>query len=145
MKKLMRVCLLPLVMLVCCIAGTAQADQSVVLGWTAPVERENGEPIAVSELGGYEIRYVVDGANKTIVVPDGTATSYTLTGAPDGAIEFTIAAYDSDGLYSRFVSLSYAQPSRPGSPVLSARSVRNDVIEACLADPNCRVAVAGEW
>lgn len=144
--------LLPLAMLagLCAMvlfAGTAQAE-SVVLNWAAPTERNNGEPLTVDELGGYELRYQLAGTadQLTVIVPDGKATTYRVDGLPGGSHVFEIAAYDTNGLYSEFVSIGYNQPSKPGGPGnVGAQPVINDVIAACLADPNCRVAVAGEW
>lgn len=128
----------------------AFADQSVLLKWSAPTERENGEPLTTADLGGYEIRYLLQGADesetKAVVVPDGSATSYVFADLPMGDHAFEIAVYDANGLYSNFIGIAYAQPSRPGSiGNVSASVPVNDVIAACLADPSCKVAVAGEW
>lgn len=145
MKKLFSIMLLALL----CFAGVAHAE-SVVLSWSPPTERNNGEPITVAELGGYELRYTLAGASEqlTVVVPDGTATSYRIDELPGGSHAFQIAVYDTNGLYSDFVSIGYQQPSKPGGPGnVGVRPVVNDVIAACLAQgpPHCRVAVAGEW
>lgn len=146
MKKffaLMFVCVL-----VAC-AGTAQAEPySALLQWSPPTERENGQPITVDELGGYEIQVTLDGdtEHKTIVVPDGRATSYRISELPPGTHTFRIAVFDVSGLYSEFVPITHAQAGPPSAPAgVSVNPIGHDVIAACLADPRCRVAVAGEW
>jgi hypothetical protein len=121
---------------------------SAVLQWSAPTQRENGEPLTVDELGGYEIRvYLQDDPDyKTIVIPDGQATGFRVNDLPSGTHSFRIAAYDISGLYSNFVSITHSQSGPPGAPSgVRVGAVGHDVISACLADPNCRVAIAGEW
>jgi hypothetical protein len=79
----------------------------VSLTWTPPSQRENGDYLDITEVGGYNLRY------KTI-----SASSYTVVNIAGGAIDsyyfnflqgtyvFEIATYDTAGLYSGFVALN---------------------------------------
>ncbi len=82
----------------------------VVLEWTTPDQRENGHYLELDEIGGYEIRYQQgsEGERQSIVVEDAYATSHTLT-LDEGVYEFTIAVFDVNGLYSRFVPIEPVQ------------------------------------
>lgn len=78
---------------------------SVEFTWNIPTQRENGEPLYSSELGGYELRYRK--------LPDTTFTYITIEAWRnehifawlEGTYEFEIAAFDINGLYSHFVPL----------------------------------------
>ena len=80
---------------------------AVRLEWDVPDERENGEYLELYELGGYELRYRVAGSDdhQTVILEEGDAWFYEIDGL-EGSYEFTIAAFDSNGLYSEFVPLS---------------------------------------
>jgi len=88
-------------------AGDSVVEGSVVLDWRTPDQRENGDYLELDEIGGYEIRYRKDGESNAIsvVIEDPYATHYELAGLT-GIYEFSIAVYDVNGLYSRFVSLT---------------------------------------
>jgi len=73
--------------------------------WKPPVERENGDPLTIAEIGGYELvgydgmgaelwRSIIEGGDKTCFV----------TQEP-GSV-FKIAAFDTNGLYSEFVPIT---------------------------------------
>lgn len=83
-----------------------EADGAVVLMWTPPTERENGEPLYDTELGGYEIRYRQPDqeAYETITIENRLAEFYEFHDLV-GTYYFQIAAYDTDGLYSEFVNI----------------------------------------
>lgn len=78
----------------------------VTLEWFIPDARENGEYLELSDIGGYELRYkkVTDTEYTTIFIEDGSVDSYTLNKL-NGDYEFSIAAYDTDGLFSEFVTV----------------------------------------
>lgn len=82
----------------------------MILEWTTPDQRENGNYLELSEIGGYEIRYQQghDGERQSIIVEDGYATSYELD-LEEGAYEFSIAVFDVNGLYSQFVPITPVQ------------------------------------
>lgn len=83
-------------------------DGSVTLEWYRPQYRENGELIGDGEIGGYEVRYRQVGAQEpqSIVIDGEWAVEYELEGLEKGEYEFAVAAYDTNGLYSEFVSIN---------------------------------------
>lgn len=83
------------------------AKTVVVFEWDRPDGRENGEFLEIDDIGGYEIRYRSSKQDDYAVVKidDGLAEVYRFTDLT-GAIEFEIATYDTDGLYSVFVPLT---------------------------------------
>lgn len=83
---------------------------AVRLEWATPEQRENGNYLELNEIGGYEIRYQAgaDAEPTSIVVEDPYATAHELT-VSEGVYLFSIAAYDTDGLYSEFVSIEPVQ------------------------------------
>lgn len=87
------------------------------LTWKPPTERENGEKMDLSEVGGYELHGFDAFGNRIwqLVTEDGKRTSYD---APDGPVTFKIAAYDADGLFSEFVTITPSKLLPPGQGVL---------------------------
>jgi len=87
-------------------SAAAEARSEVVLRWSVPSERVNGEYLDRDELGGYEIRYRGSSESDFTIISleDGGLDEYYL--AADGDYEFQIAAYDVNGLYSGFVELT---------------------------------------
>lgn len=79
----------------------------VALDWFVPNRRENGDYLELDELGGYEIRYKRPSDSKytSVYISNVSATSHNL-GQLTSDYRFEIAAYDSNGLYSRFVAIS---------------------------------------
>jgi chitodextrinase len=84
---------------------------SIILGsaslkWLPPTLRENGNSLSIAEIGGYEIRYKKPLDNsytyKTLL---SNATQTTISGLA-GEYTFEIAAYDTNGLFSNFVSIN---------------------------------------
>ncbi|HEX7764260.1 MAG TPA: fibronectin type III domain-containing protein [Cellvibrio sp.] len=80
---------------------------SVSLKWLQPTHRENGELMAPTDIGGYQIRYY--SAEKQAWVIETIANPNTnmiiLTGTSTGDT-YEIATFDTEGLYSRFISLN---------------------------------------
>src|SRR5690606_19429271 len=64
------------------------------LSWTAPSTREDGKPLAMSELKGYEIYYTSDDLNQSVTVPvsGGTKTSHSVPNLKPGTYHFAISA-----------------------------------------------------
>jgi len=129
----------------------AAAEQDMVeltFTWDEPTERENGDPMQPDEIGGYEFRFYEQGADEAdaVVIPrEGEPiTGYTIM-VPEGEHEYSIAAFDTNGLYSEFVSLtaSVNRPSRPGSALgFDLEVVRPSVdrVAECRDDrPGCVV------
>jgi hypothetical protein len=78
----------------------------VLLSWTLPSQRENGEPLQVEEISGYELRYKQNQEEEftTVKIEGGYVNSYYFNHL-EGKVEFEIAAYDTNGLYSRFMPI----------------------------------------
>ncbi len=87
----------------------SEVSGAVRLVWDRPERRENGEFLEGDEIGGYELRYRRLGEEdvKTVIINDGWDEDYEL-GELVGSYQFSIAAFDNNGLYSEFVSLSPA-------------------------------------
>jgi len=81
-------------------------DGPVLMKWSVPSKRENGAQLEVEEIGGYELRYKPSNGSEytTVVITGGYVDSYYFNHL-EGDLEFEIAAYDTNGLYSRFVPI----------------------------------------
>lgn len=93
------------------VSSTAAVDVAgpVHLRWNVPTVREDMSGLGVEELGGYEIRYRKTGdANYTYVSIENPSTIYYDFPWLEGNYSFQIAAFDKNGLYSKFMDL------RPG-------------------------------
>ena len=75
---------------------------NVSLSWTIPSTRENGSPLVLSELSGYEVYYSVENQSKSAVIPVAGATQASLVvrDLPAGTYYFAISAIDSKGVKS---------------------------------------------
>ncbi|MDX1456324.1 MAG: fibronectin type III domain-containing protein [Marinobacter sp.] len=80
----------------------AQSERPT-LEWTAPLTRENGTSLYVSEIQGYRLYYRLrhEQTFRSIDVDGAENTSYALEEFKSGAYEFAITARDNDGLESR--------------------------------------------
>lgn len=85
-------------------SNDTSAQSSATLYWSAPVEKENGEPLASNELTGYQIYYGRTGNpyENVINVDSPYSTSYTINGLSAGEYVFSIVAIDSNGRTSSF-------------------------------------------
>lgn len=80
---------------------------SVILYWSAPFQRVNGELMDDAEIGGYEIRYkeAMGSSYTTILIADAGTEQYLIENisSPDTHI-FEVAVFDTEGIFSDFVS-----------------------------------------
>lgn len=78
----------------------------VSLTWEPPIQRENGDELNITELGGYELRYRSESSEKfiSVIIEDPWATDYYIEWL-EGRHEFQVAAFDNTGLFSEFVTL----------------------------------------
>ena len=78
-------------------------QDSVTVSWTAPTERSNGDPLSLSDIGGYRIYYGPQRGfyNRQVNIPDSTAQQATVTGER-GYYFFVITTYDTAGRESKF-------------------------------------------
>lgn len=91
--------------------SSASSNTFVVSGpvyfrWTPPKQRENGDFLDITEIGGYELRYKSksDDQYTSIIIKNSYIDTYSLENL-QGEYEFEIAAFDILGLYSIFVKL----------------------------------------
>lgn len=78
----------------------------VYLTWKVPNQRENGDYLDITDVGGYELRYrrTTDADFTYVTINDPWTTRHNLT-LTEGIYEIQIAAFDKNGLYSQFVNL----------------------------------------
>ncbi|HHJ36626.1 MAG TPA: hypothetical protein ENJ87_12755 [Gammaproteobacteria bacterium] len=81
----------------------SSASSDITLSWTAPVEREDNTPIALSEIAGYRIYYGSTPGllNKNIQINDGTTTTYLFKNFSAGTYYFSVTTLDTDGQESQ--------------------------------------------
>ena len=73
----------------------------------APSQRENGNFLDITEVGGYEIRYRLASANTYdyITIDDAWSNQYNFPWL-EGEYIFQIAAFDKNGVYSNFTNIT---------------------------------------
>ena len=91
-------------------AAQEPQDYTVALTWTIPAQRENGSPLALSEIDRYEIYYFIEGtdegAGQVITIPamdnnNMPIDDHTLALTTTGQYIFSISSYDQDGVGSQ--------------------------------------------
>lgn len=72
---------------------------SIDVEWVAPVAREDGTPLQLSDIGGYRIYYGVNKGDypNYVDIPDGTVQSITLRDLPAGTYYLAMSTYDVSG------------------------------------------------
>lgn len=112
------------------------AEEVPRFSWLAPTLREDGKPLAVTEIGGYEL-YLwevsdPEGTFQSIDIQGGATLSTSVPGLASGEYRATISAYDTDGLYSdRADEVSFTVA--PGSTAPKPPSVFQVLIEKLIA------------
>jgi hypothetical protein len=88
------------------ITTPSQAGNGVQLYWNHPTLRESLSFLPTKEIGGYQIRYRLNGSRDftTINIQGNSTTNYSIPDAPKDAI-FEIACFDATYLYSEFASI----------------------------------------
>lgn len=84
----------------------SQVAGPVYLRWNIPNKREDGSALDIRELGGYEVRYrrIEDTEYTYINIEDAYKNEANLPSL-DGNYVFEVAAFDNNGLYSRFIKI----------------------------------------
>lgn len=74
------------------------------LAWDRPTQRVNGDALHVNEIGGYELalKCELETEYRTYIIEDNTATEYNIDGIALGQCFAKMAAFDIDGLYSKW-------------------------------------------
>lgn len=87
--------------------SSTASPKTVRIEWVPPYQRENGEDLQINEIGGYEIRYKPSNSNLYVneVISVGNITSLEIDTIEIGST-ILIAAFDTNGLYSRFIELT---------------------------------------
>lgn len=79
---------------------------AVGFSWVAPTQRENGTPLDITQIGGYEFRYRnINDANYTYVTINDPWMNYYNFNYLSGTYIFQVATYDTNGLYSNFIDV----------------------------------------
>lgn len=79
----------------------------VGLAWRVPTMRENGDPLDITELGGYELRFrTATNENFTYITINDPWTNYYNFSWLVGDYIFQVAAFDKSGVYSNFVDVT---------------------------------------
>lgn len=88
---------------------------AVILSWSAPDERVNGQAMSADEIGGYEIR--VECPDKSPQTFSTEGLIYEFMNEEMKECNFFVAVYDTDGIYSDFIeatSSNIEAPTRGG-------------------------------
>lgn len=86
--------------------GSAVAGP-VYLRWNIPSLREDGTTLDISELGGYEVRYrLLSDTEYTYLSVENAYTNELNLAWLEGTYVFEVAAFDKNGLYSRFIKIA---------------------------------------
>lgn len=83
-------------------SGSVATTYSANLNWSAPSTREDGTPLALSELKGYEIYYTSEDLNvsQTVSVSGASTASHKVSNLKAGTYYFAISAIDIKGAKS---------------------------------------------
>ncbi len=86
-------------------------QDSLVLSWSAPLERENGALLSPSDLTGYQIYYTVEETGESIMIEvEGTGTNqYEFHDLAPGTYFFAITAVDAKGKISELSDMVTVQ------------------------------------
>ena len=88
------------------IAGADEASEpaGITLSWIAPVEREDGTPISMSEIAGYRVYYGTSQGNYSnqVEVAGSATMQVTLSNLVAGTYYIVVTTYDNDGRESDF-------------------------------------------
>jgi hypothetical protein len=85
---------------------TSLVSGNVNLKWLPPTQRENGVKLTALEIGGYEIRYRTLAENTYKYVSVAGDLTQTSINNLVGDYIFEIAVFDTNGLYSNFVTIN---------------------------------------
>ena len=87
-------------------SSTTENENNITLAWAAPAERENNDPISLSEIAGYKIYYGTAPGQYTnsVTINDGSAIDYTFQNFTAGSYYFVVTTVDTEGRESQFSS-----------------------------------------
>lgn len=114
----------------------------VALKWGIPTQRENGKSLALTEVAGYEIQYKAASSQQMqkVLVVGGSATSYDLELPTIEAYDIYISAYDTKGLFSVGLKVTYTPETSP--PKMKDFSISQKFIDpqtSCTVELLCKL------
>ena len=123
-------------------AQVAATKNIASLKWSLPTQRENGKTLSVSEIAGYEITYkaATSQAINKIVLVGGSNSSYDLDLPTLDAYDIYISAYDTKGLLSAGLKVTYSPETSP--PKMKDGSVSQKWIDpqtTCTVELLCKI------
>jgi len=74
----------------------APGTRNVSLNWTAPASRTNGNPVSLSEIGGYKLYVGSVPGDYNPAIDVGNTTSHTLQSMNPGTYYLALSAYDTN-------------------------------------------------
>ena len=86
------------------IRGADAGAGGISIRWAAPAEREDGSPIAMSQIAGYRVYYgrTQGSYPNEVAINSGSTMNATLSGLGSGTYYIVVTAVDSDGRESGF-------------------------------------------
>lgn len=123
-------------------AQTAAPKSIVALKWGIPTQRENGKALSLTEVAGYEIQYKAASSQQMqkVLVVGGSATSYDLELPTIEAYDIYISAYDTKGLFSVGLKVTYTPETSP--PKMKDFSIAQKFIDpqtSCTVELLCKL------
>lgn len=84
--------------------GVQGSLKNITLSWIAPVEREDGSPISMSEIAGYRVYFseTEGDYSNDVTVNDSSTMQVTLKDLPEGTYYIVVTTYDMYGRESGF-------------------------------------------
>lgn len=123
-------------------AQTSAPKSVVALKWGIPTQRENGKALSSTEVAGYEIQYKAASSQQMqkVLVVGGSATSYDLELPTTDAYDIYISAYDTKGLFSVGLKVTYTPETSP--PKMKDFSIVQKFIDpqtSCTVELLCKL------
>lgn len=83
--------------------STSSGENFIRLSWTAPLEREDNQPISLSEIAGYKVYYGTEENTypHSIDISNGAANGHTIENLSSGVYYLTLTTYDTAGRESK--------------------------------------------
>ena len=83
--------------------STSSGENYIHLSWTAPLEREDNQPISLSEIAGYKVYYGTEENTypHSIDISNGSANGHTIENLSSGVYYLTLTTYDTAGRESK--------------------------------------------
>ena len=82
---------------------TSSGENFIQLSWTAPLEREDNQPLSLSEIAGYKVYYGTEENTypHSIDISNGSADGHTIENLSSGIYYLTLTTYDTAGRESK--------------------------------------------